>query len=92
MTLQKTLTLFLTLLICSCNASNGLEESIIIYNPEKHQLFIKMLDNKKVDYRIQDNGQIFYSPKQKEIAIKAFEKVMGNKIRDLQPPPNSSQM
>lgn len=92
MTLQKTLILFLTLLICSCNASNNLEESIIFYNPEKQALFTKMLDEKKVDYRIQDNGQIFYSLEQKDIVIKAFEKVMGNEIPELQPPPNPSQI
>jgi len=92
MTLQKILILFLTLLIISCNASNDIEESLIIYSTEKQAVFLKILDEQNVNYRIQDDGQIFYSITQKDIVIGAFEEVMGNKIPDLQPSQNSPPM
>lgn len=92
MTLHKTLILFLTLLISSCSTSKDTDERIAIYNPEKHKLFIGLLNEKNVKYRIQDDGQIVYSIEQKDAIIKAFEQVMGNKIPDLQPHQNSTGM
>lgn len=78
--------IFFTLLLSGCNTKSGLEESIIIYGAEKKQLFIKVLDEKNVDYRVHDDGQIFYPVEQKQVVIEAFEKVTGKKIPDYPPP------
>ena len=51
----------LVLLLSACDSGSGLEESIIIYDSKKNENFINLLDEKNVDYRIQDDGQIIYS-------------------------------
>lgn len=61
------------------------EESVIILNPEKKSTFIKMLDEKGVNYRIQTGDQIFYSVEQKDIVVEVFEKAVGRKVPDYEP-------
>ena len=77
----------LILLICACSNSSGIEESIIIYDAKKNENFINLLNEQKVDYRVQDDGLIFYPVEQKDIVIKAFEKTTGRKIPEHQPSP-----
>ena len=75
----------LVLLLSSCSLNKDVEESVLIYDPIKNKAFIKLLDEKKVNYRIQDDGIIFYPKKQSELAKAAFEQATGKKIRELQP-------
>lgn len=85
MKFHKTQILVLTFLLSACNLNSGIEESIIIYDANKHELFVNLLKEKDVDFRIQSGGQIFYPVEQKAVVIEAFEKVTGKKIPELQP-------
>ncbi|MDX1811684.1 MAG: hypothetical protein R3240_07050 [Gammaproteobacteria bacterium] len=80
----KTLWIFvLFLFIAACSMKSGLEESVIIYDPQKQELFIKLLKEQGLDYRVQQDGQINYPVEQKEQVLKAFEKATGKKLQDL---------
>lgn len=74
------------LLIGSCSLGKEAEESVIIFDPKKQEVFTKLLDEEDVDYRIGDGGLIYYPAKEKEFVKEAFETVMGNKIPDLDAP------
>ena len=86
MILRKLKFLGLVLLLCSCNTIKGKEESVFIYDPIKNKQFINLLIEKKVEYRIQDDGLIFYPAAQNETVKEVFEKIMGKKIPALQSP------
>jgi len=87
MKLSKMPIYILVLLLSSCGASKNAEESVLIYDPVKNKQFIHLLDEKGVNYRIQDDGLIFYPIDKNEIVKEAFEKVTGKKIPDLPPSP-----
>ena len=92
MIFQRILIFSLILLICSCNLGKSMEESVIIYDPVKQDVFIGLLKEKKIDYRVEDDGQIFYPVEENELVKEAFEIVMGSKIPELEPPANPSGM
>ena len=76
----------LSIFLSACNFGGAPEESVVLYNSEKNEIFISLLKEKKVDYRIGEGGVIFYPADQKAIAIEAFEQATGKKILDLGPP------
>ena len=85
MKLRKIGLILSILLLEACNQGSPVEERIIIYDPEKNRLFISMLDDKKVDYRIQDDGVIVYPATQKDRVLEAFEKATGKKVPEYEP-------
>ncbi len=71
------LSIGLTLLI-SCNKSSGIEQSVKIHDPDTNTRFIRILDDKNVNYRIASDGQIFYPIEQSDKVKAAHKAIFGS--------------
>jgi hypothetical protein len=60
------------LLIVSCSVQPEPEEMTKIYDPDSHERFVAILDDKGVTYRVNEHGQIYY-PISERSKIKAAE-------------------
>jgi hypothetical protein len=66
--------------LCACGESHVTEIKTQIHNPEQREEFIKLLREKDINFRIDDEGYIYYPAEQEETFTSLFEEYISSDL------------